>query len=363
MKNSKYTLKLILALVAVGFLNACDSEDDQPKVDPAVSSAIIDAEVGGANQPNQVFIDFSSKTQTVVNRASWDLGFYSGSEFRVILNNPASMLAQSIDKNDLAQVTAEDTVGMGAKMDIDAIFGSLFGAPAEWLPQAQTWMDQPDGSLEGTAIAEVSATADQNKVYIINRGKNADGTARGWMKARFLRDGSGYKMQYAEINSATFSELQITKNSDYNFNYVNLNQGLVNVEPEKKRWDICFTIFTNLLPIDATTKIPYAYKDFVIQNRAFIEVAEVAVADFTYADFTYANSTDLNYSSDLTTIGSNWRIVAQPGSDKETGVNPDIFYVVKDSDNNYYRLKFTRMLDPVSGERGYPQIQYDLLAQ
>ncbi|WP_421978508.1 HmuY family protein [Roseivirga seohaensis] len=363
MTNSKYTLKLILALVAIGFLNACDSEDDQPKVDPAVSSAIIDAEVGGADQPNQVFIDFSSKTQTVVDRASWDLGFYAGSEFRVILNNPASMLAQAIDKTDLTEVTAEDTVGMGAQMDIDAIFGSLFGAPAEWLPLAQTWMDQPDGSLEGTAIAEVSTTAEQNKVYIINRGKNADGSGRGWMKARFLREGSGYKMQYAEINSATFSEIQINKDSNYNFNYVNFNQGLVDVEPEKTKWDICFTIFTNLLPIDATSKIPYAYKDFVIQNRANVEIAEVAVSDYAYEDFTYTNSTDLSYSSDLATIGSDWRIVAQPGSDQETGVNPDIFYVVKDSDNNYYKLKFTRMLDPISGERGYPQIQYDLLVQ
>lgn len=350
-------------LALVGIFSACDSEDDQPETEVAVESAIMDPEVGGSAQPNQVFIDLSSESQTVVQRNSWDLGFYAGNEFRVILNNSTSALARAIESTDLTTVTAEDTIGMGAQLDIDAIFGSLFGAPPAWLDQAQNWTDQPDGSLEGTAIAGISATASENKVYIINRGKNADGTARGWMKARILRNASGYTLQYAQINATNINEIQIAKNSDYNFNYVSFDQGAVQVEPERAKWDIAFTIFTNLLPISATAKIPYAYNDFVIQNRANVQVAVVSTEDYTYDAFTLANAGELNFSSAITTIGSSWRIVAQPGSDQETGVDTSVFYVLKDSDNNTYKLEFTRMLDAVSGERGYPQIKYDLLVE
>lgn len=361
MTNMKHTLMLFCAAFGLAFLSSCNEDDTEPTSEQAVTSAIINPEVGGPNQPNQVFVDLSSKTQTAIDRSSWDLGFSTGSEFRVILNNPTSMLAQAIEKTDLSNVTAEDTVGMGSRMDVDAIFGAVFGAPADWLPQAQTWLDNPNGDLTGTAVSEVSANAEENRVYIINRGKNADGTNRGWMKARFLRSEVGYRVQYAEINAQTFSETAITKNTDYNFNYFSFENGSVQVEPAKSKWDLAFTVFTDLLPVSASAKIPYAIKDYVIQNVQSVEVAQVDAILTAYADFNLGQALDLDFSSQLTSIGTGWRNVAQPNSDLQTGVNAEVFYVVKDAANNYYKLKFTRMLDPITGERGFPQIQYDLL--
>ena len=357
--------RIIYGLVLVGLasLTAC-SNDDTPSIDPPAEGAIVDPNVGGPDQPNQVFVDLSSETQSVVNRDSWDLAFYSGSEFRVILNNSVSALARSIDKSDLNAVTAEDTTGFGAQLDIDAIFGALFGPPQPWLAQASGWTDDPSGDLSNTAIAEVSATANNNQVYILNRGKNPDGTQRGWMKIRVIRNNDGYTLQYAEINATSFQELNITKNDNFDFVYASLDNGMVNVSPQKGDWDFVFTVFTNLLQVDANTSIPYAFKDYVLSNGNRVEVSTVEVTgDITYEGFAFGDIGSLEFSSAANAIGSGWRTVAQPGSGQETGVKADRFYVIEDTSGNYYKLRFTRLVDPDSGERGNPQFQYELLAQ
>ena len=56
-------------------------------------------------------------------------------------------------------------------------------------------------------------------------------------------------------------------------------------------------------------------------------------------------------------------LTVKPGSNIETGIKNDIFYVVKDAGGNYYKLRFTRLVDAQSGERGNPQFQYDLLEE
>lgn len=346
----------------VGFVSC--SNDDTPQIDPPAEGAIVTPNVGGSNQPNQVFIDLSTEIQSAIGRDTWDLGFYSGSEFRVVLNNSASTLARSIDKNDLNEVTAADTAGFGAQLDIDAIFGSLFGPPPPWLSEAASWTDHPSGDLSQTAITEVSTNAGDNLVYIVNRGKNPDGSQRGWMKIRVIRNGSGYTLQHAAINATSFEEISITKDESFDFVHVDFDNGTTTVVPEKANWDFAFTVFTNLLPIDATTSIPYAFKDYILVNGSRVEVAKVDImAEVTYEDFAIGSIGALDFSTEVISIGSGWRTVAQPGSGQETGVKADIFYVIKDTADNYYKLRFTRLVDPVSGERGNPQFQYDLLAQ
>src|SRR5688572_14633682 len=72
---------------------------------------IISNEPGSA-AGRSVYLDLSSNKTTTVARASWDLGFYSGADFRVILNNTTSAGAKVLNKFDLAQVTAIDTIGL-----------------------------------------------------------------------------------------------------------------------------------------------------------------------------------------------------------------------------------------------------------
>ncbi len=255
-------------------------------------------------------------------------------------------------------------MGFGAQLNIDAIFGAVFGPPTSWLPAAANWTDDPSGDLSKTAIAEVSAIADDNLVYIVNRGKNPDGSPRGWMKVRVLRSSDGYTLQYAEINATSFKELSVPKNDAYDFIPVSFDNGIISSVPEKNDWDFVFTVFTSLLPVDANISIPYAIRDYVLINANRVEVAAVEItSEVTYEDFAIGGLGSLDFSTELTAIGSGWRNIAQPNTNVETGVKDDIFYIIKDTDGNYYKLRFTRLVDAQTGERGNPQFQYDLLVQ
>ena len=304
------------------------------------TSAVING--GGTIFPNKVFIDLSANRGTAVNRNNWDLGFYCGADdYRVILNSSSSMMAKQIAKNDLTQVTAADTVGFGATVAF-----SLYNPLPEQLP----YIDYPNGDLTRTAIAQISATAADNKVYIVNRG-NAPGSpspARGWKKIRVIQSANGYKLQYADIASASFQEITIPKLAGYNFNYASFDTGVLAVEPESTKWDFAWTYFSNVTNF-GSGEVPYLYQDFILLNRG-VSSAKVLTSTKAFADFTAADIASLAFSSAQTAIGADWRSGGGPSS--APAVRTDRYYIVKDPGNNYYKLRFTALTQ--NGERGYP---------
>src|SRR5690606_16521049 len=100
---------------------------------------------GGPQQPNKVFVDLSANRQSYVNRSDWDLGFYMAEgQFRVILNSSSSMMARALDKNNLNDVTAADTIGWGVQLSTDAVFAAVTsGPPPAWIADAIDWIDDP----------------------------------------------------------------------------------------------------------------------------------------------------------------------------------------------------------------------------
>ena len=64
-------------------------------------------EVGGPLEPNQVYVDLSSGKMTSAVRNSWDLGFYSGADFRVVLNNSVKMAAKQLKSTNIDEVQVQ----------------------------------------------------------------------------------------------------------------------------------------------------------------------------------------------------------------------------------------------------------------
>jgi len=356
---NKFT-RIIALLCFVTAFTACSKDDDPIVVVPASdgSTLTLNGLIGteaGTSAGNSVFVDFSTDQQTSAARASWDLGFYSGSEFKVILNNTVGATAIEINKTDLAQVTAADTTAI-------AIAGTLnLGQGAGGF----TYIDPVEGNLTtylaGTVIKTVSATDADNKVYIINRGAAgliAPATSRGWQKVRVLRNGNGYTLQYAKINETTFKTITVTKDPALNFKHVSFVTGAVTVEPAKAAWDLEWTLAT----YKASPTIPYTFSDFVIINFVGgVTAAEVVnTTSLTYASFTEANLSAVTFLGTRDAIGSNWRITS-PATGQSAGVKTDRFYVVKDPAGNVYKLKFVSFTNTDSGVRGKPVIEYKLV--
>ena len=236
-------------------------------------------------------------------------------------------------------------------------------------PTNVNYIDAPNGSITQTAISEVSSTDADNKVYLVNLGYEVGtdipnpgsvaiaGNPRGWKKIRILKSGSDYILQYADLTSTTHQEVKITKNDAYNFTFFSFKtQNVVNVEPEKTKWDLNFTVFTNEIVGSGS----YGYSDFVLNNiKAGVKMYRVNNSTgsqvVNYANYTLENVQESSFVEDQRVIGADWRDVFSGTA------YTDRFYVIKDGAGNVYKLKFISFHPTDGGTRGKPVIEYKLV--
>lgn len=372
MRKQLYTAALISL-----FFASCSNDDNgdsvvenpSTEVPTLVEEAVLYPTLGGPNEQNQVYIDLSTSDQTAVQRDTWDLGFSTGSDFRVIINGSIKMAVKQLNTTDITAVQTEDSaVSVG------------FSTPA-----SLGYVDNPTGILQGagsgvgTAIAEISSIEADNKVYLVNMGYEVsttvpstgsvsmDGDARGWKKIRITRQGSDYVLQYADLDATTAQSVTISKDADYNFVFVSLTNGqTVNVQPKKDKWDLNFSGFTNYFYYGGED-VTYYFSDFITTNvLGGTKAYEILATDAsqTEAEFEAFSLADVDESlfatseTDQRAIGSSWRNGGGPTA--LPSIKDDRFYVIKDADGNLYKLLFLALTND-NGERGYPVFKYELL--
>ena len=360
MKNLYYMLVSALLFTAV----SCIREDNTPVKIPPMEGAVLQPEVGGPAQKNQVWVELATNQVKVTPREAWDLGFYCGEDFKVILNYSLVMSAGKIEN-----VTNIDAVNSQTVAALKPLVQT-----ANFTDNAQ-YIDAPSGNIsQHTAVSEINLDDAQNNVYLLNLGYKtytgatnpgtvySIGDARGWKKIRVTRNGSGYKIQYADLDATTHHEVLVSKDTEYNYRYFSFATGTyADVEPKKKNWDICFTVFTNLINLPGkNTQTSYIFPDVVLNNIlgncAAYEVAtpegrgESAYNSFKLADVEAAKFV----TNDRRAIGSNWRTTTGPNGAEVFG---NKFYILKNSDGYYFKLRFLRMKDE-QNFRGHPQFEY-----
>lgn len=318
----------------------------------ATLGAVISPKVGGANQPNQVYVDLSLQSQKVVQRDAWDLGFYAGDEFAVKINGSIFMGAAILDATDLNSISESDVA------DLKELVITGAADTAEYF-------NDPAGDITQTAIGTIFEKASENKVYLLKLGSeisdetppigsvDLSGDVRGWKKIRVIREGGDYVLQYADLNDTSYQEISISKDSDFNFTFFSFNtESVVTIEPEKERWDLNFTVFTNLLDFGDGSYGGYGFSDFIVTNiYGGVNSYQVSKADYTYDGFSESDIDDSLFTENPTTIGSNWRSVF-------TRLTlSDRFYIVKDTEGNIYKLRFNAVVSD-GGERGNPSFDY-----
>ena len=356
----------------------------------ASMGGVMDIESGGSNEPNQVYIDLSTGQQKAVRRDSWELAFYNGAENRVFLNasllvsaakikgqtdlnavSETTVLAEPLELNSIDLATFEPK-----KITVTTVAELIAGLPLGYAQYGNEdigliFTDSKTGNLEGTAFAEIATTASENFVYIVGLGNSiptepaengsikTTGDHMGFMKVRILTDGTTYTVQYAPLEATTFSEFTITKNdSRITTSFSLTNNAIADVEPIKEEWDINFTSVFSYYE----GGYGFVYSDYVLHNTlGNVGLYKVTVSDGMpiYANFKRADVDEVALSyNDKTIIGSDWRSV-----DINTGttiVKDDRYYILKDADGNFYKLKFTAAING-EGVRGNPQFVYERL--
>ena len=321
--------------------------------DSAYLGGVFYPTIGGPNEPNQVYVDLSSNKETVVRRDVWDLGFYGGEEFRVTINGSLYMAVSALTNTDINSV---NSLSVAALQPLVAV--------GTFDPENKVYVDGPNGNILETAISEISEDDFKNPVYLLNLGVEIGtaqpntgsvaiaGESRGWKKIRILRDGNGYILQYADLDATTYNEISISKDADFNFSFFSFKTNkIVNVEPPKLQWDISFTVFTNILAQAGS----YGFSDFSLHNRKG-GVTSYSLVDNTisYKNFTAINVNETLFQESQIVIGSSWRNVF------DGTANSNIYYVLKDANNNYFKIRFLDLTNE-NGERGFPRFEYTLL--
>ncbi|MCX7546470.1 HmuY family protein [Xanthomarina sp. F1114] len=361
--TNKFSSLLCGVLLISSF--GCSSDDNnEPSgpIDVIIEGAQVTPEVGGPNQQNQVYIDLSTNTSTTVQRDTWDLGFYSGSEFRVAINGSIYMATAKLTENNIDAVNSSSPEVQDLQTRV---------AVGTFAAETANFIDAPSGNINGTAIEAISNTDSQNNVYLLNLGYKVgtttpangavavNGDPRGWMKIRVLKNGNDYVLQYADLDTSTHQEVTITKSSDFNFNFFSFNtESEVSVEPVKSQWDLNFTVFTNEIEGYGA----YGYSDFVTHNTkggAAVYSLNTEDTSYTYENFTLADVDNSNFVfNDQRTIGGTWRNGGGPSS--LPSLKDNMFYVLQDTDGNLYKLQFLALTN-AEGVRGYPEFVYSLL--
>lgn len=340
----------ILGALAAFMLSCAESEEPLLEV-PPMEEGFIEINGGGASFPNSVFIDLSKGEQLPVGRKKWDLAFSTGPDFKVLINGTTGALAYPTGVSDMDAVGEEQAKPLRASGRLEMSFTNM---------QAILSVDLPSDPLSAPVMGSVSASATSNQVFILNRGSfGLD--PRPWKKIRVLIQNGRYLLQHADVNSASFSTLEVSKNKDYNFIYVSFEEGIVQVEPKKEDWDFMWSAGTSTTPFPQAVNgtLAYPFQDLVFHNiYGNVGAVQMMESNIAYENFNENNLTGLEFNqNNRLTIGSNWR--GGGGPNVSPTIRNDRYYIIRDTRGNIYKVRFIALTR--DGERGRPSFEFALV--
>lgn len=338
---------MYLGLAATVLLTACNKDEDEKYYkDPANTGGTMELQggAGGASAKNSVYVDFSTATQTSIDRCSWHIALHCGSEFGVKLNNTIGSRAIEAE----AGTTVETVIDQAGRSAYKAALSLGMGAGS---------FDIVDAIGEDISKFVIK----KDKIYIYDMG-DADTAALYKVKVS-EKNSTTYTVTYSLWNSDDVKTLDIAK--DDNSSYVGVSfttNQKVSMQPAKTDWDMVWGRNTYISAM--SPGVPFVMADIVFLNtKAGVQAQEILISEGgNYNDYTAEKAKTAKFSSNIDVIGSAWRNGGGPTSGPS--VKTDRFYVIKDAQGNIYKLGFVSMNDNTDGgKRGYPEIKYALLVE
>ncbi len=269
----------------------------------------------------------------------WDLGFESnGSGHHIILNTSKFMHAGKTGSSDFYGITTNISDTMV--------------------------YDDSSGDLSKTAIgtwADFSDTLNPvypKRVYIIDIGADNNGVKLGYKKITFdSLTSATYSVHFSNLDGSDEHYADIVTDPSRRFTLFSFQNGgkVVPLQPADKDWDICFTQYSTILFDDKNVATPYLVRGVYINMSGTSAVRDTLKK---FNDITSANIPDYLFSTAQDAVGYDWKDY----KNDSYKINPNVFYVIRDQNGEYFKLKFTGFYNQ-SGERGYPSFQCIKLAK
>ena len=330
-------MRTLLYIITLLSLFSCLKEEEP--IEPFDRGGI---QLGGVDINNnddyskQIYYDIEkNKVVRTVDRTSWDLGFESSpTGVQIVTNTSCKILVAKTGETDFTNVTNLGSMSLNYKWD-----------DASGNPDSLTLKDW------------IIAGTPTNEVFVIDRGETPNFTARGFKKFKVISANSTeFVIEYANINGSDFHRKTITKNANKNFTAFSFDEGgkIVEVEPDKKQWDMVLTQYTSTF-YDLTPQLIYSVNGILINNR---ECKGVKVFDKEFSNISMSDIGNYVLSDSANVIGFNWK---EYDFDEATyAIVPGMNYILQSKNGLYYKM---RMIDFYSsgGLKGSPRFEFEQL--
>ncbi|MDB5281796.1 MAG: hypothetical protein JWO06_871 [Bacteroidota bacterium] len=334
------SVKLPLGLLALVFCLSVSSCFKEKNIAPPSSKGIGQTHVIplGSDYGTQCFYSLATNTVLSSNsRIAYDLLFDCAPDsFNIWLNSAKFMAALKTTKTDINAVTIEDTTG------------------GNWNYERGSY------NIDSNALGAWWATTGSEptsagKVYIIDLGVDLGGNPLGFVKLKVNNFyGTSYSVTYNSLTGTDSGTILIQKDPTRNYRYLSLigSGQLLNIEPDKSKWDLLFTHYTTVF------YVPYVLNyqvTGVLSNPARVS-AYVDSTTSGFSNVTIGNFNVNKLQTNRDAIGYDWKTW--------TGVlyNTKTYYVyfIKTGENQIYKFHFISFNDN-QGNKGYPTFEYSLL--
>ena len=322
------------------FLSACFKKED-PIILPAGSSTISTVFIGTEYEKDMYF-DISTNTFQEKQSADWDIRFETtDAGYGVFLNNGNLIKARKIGVYGLTEKLASDSNYYKTTKELrDAPEGKADqSAIGDW----RNYKSAAPDFLPGIFVIELSYESGSNK----------------YKKLQLLNvDDTAFFVRITNFSETSGDTLVIHKDKTRNFTYYSFKNGgriVDQVEPDKNGWDLVFTRYNHFFYGILPNNEPFPYRvSGVLSNPNKVTIARDSLDNFE--KITGASIPNYDFSNNWNVIGYDWKSHAFGAAGNYT-VNSHITYIIKDTDDNYYKLRFLDFYNN-KGEKGYPKFEF-----
>ncbi|MGC4234810.1 MAG: HmuY family protein [Niabella sp.] len=346
--------KIRKGAAAVFILAAIAScKKDKPFTELTPVEGTLVAEVG-EELKNQIYMDLSEGSMHVIPVNSWDIAFQSEGGFAVKVNSAKKSLVWNTGQTNFNAVTEPSSTPGVFKFD-DA-----------------------GNELGGTAVgAWGSNGVSEKKVYVINLGQDPPESTTSLGYKKLVIEGfanNTYTIKYANLDGTAEKTVQIPVNKNRNYTYYSFKtDAVVNIEPDKGKWDILISAYTRrggstgiTLGVGALVNT-YGGVRVALDNPGSdltpTDDPEAPINTFPSSNSRYDKITVADYnalvpSDKMLSIGSDWYQILQPHRNGIYKIYDWKTYIVKDVDGRYFKMKFLAYKGGPNITKGYPTFEY-----
>ena len=289
----------------------------------------------GAGYTNQIFYKLSTQSEVSFAANSWDIAMLrtSSMAFSLRVNGHIgiSVFEASNSPSDWTTIDVAD----------ETSWAQLYNSDTSWNEGA---FDKGSATYGWGEYNRASHHVEGTIIFVL---KYADGTYRKFINEDFY---GGYTFKYSTWDGSAWTEdktvtIPNSNNPNNTYNYYSLqNDEEVVAEPAASEWDLKFTkYYTEYSP-----NFMYLYTG--VLHNDLVEIAENVEPDGM------SSNPSLTYSTDINTIGHDWR--SYTGNSFVT--DSDKSFYIKYADDTIYRLYFT---DFSGGSSGNLSFNFDNVTQ